>query len=74
MAKEKSNRTGSDAPYYKTEAGIVHSVTNFANGITGTPPAPGLRGGPGSVGSGNLPEAGAKTSANGVVKKFFKDA
>jgi len=73
MAKhESTNKTGKDAPYYKTEGGVIHSVAGIGDDPLGTPPAPGYRGGPGPVGSGNFPDSDPRTSANPVVKKFFK--
>lgn len=72
MAKNDSDfKPGPDKPYYETSAGVVFSGAVFSNGITGTPPPPGMRGGPGSVGSGALDDRSPRTSNNGIPGKFF---
>lgn len=71
MAKKTDNKPGADQPYYTTPSGVVFAPANMANGITGTPPPPAMRGGPDAVGSGNLPSSGAPNKANNVVKQFF---
>jgi hypothetical protein len=69
---EKGNSPGADRPYYETPAGIVIPSAFLSNGITGTPPGPAMRGGPGAVGSGHLGEGSPRTSNNGVPGQFFK--
>jgi hypothetical protein len=69
--KETTNKMGADQPYYRTPGGVIHPVAYMANDITGTPPPPGYRMGPGPVGSGNIPDSDPRTSENPVLRKFF---
>jgi hypothetical protein len=72
MAKsESTNRHGADKDYYETSAGVVFSPAFMANGITGTPPFPAMRGGPGEPGSGTLDGKSPRTGNNSIPSHFF---
>jgi hypothetical protein len=64
-------RPGPDRPYYETDAGVVFAPAYMSNGITGAPPSPGMRGGPGDPGSGQLDGKNPRTSNNGVPGNLF---
>jgi hypothetical protein len=72
MARDSSDtRPGSDKPYYETSAGVVFSGAYMSNGITGAPPPPAMRGGPGEPGSGTLDGKSPRTGNNGIPGMFF---
>ena len=72
MAKsETTNAHGPDKDYYETASGVVFSPAFMANGITGAPPVPGMRGGNGEPGSGTLDGKSPRTSGNGIPNHFF---
>lgn len=72
MAKsETGNRPGPDKPYYESPAGVVFSGAFLSNDITGAPPAPAMRGGPGDPGSGTLDGKSPRTGNNGIPSQFF---
>jgi hypothetical protein len=68
---ETGNRPGPDKPYYETSSGVVFPSAFMSNGITGAPPPPAMRGGPGEVGSGTLDGKSPRTSGNGIPNHFF---